>query len=189
MAADGPRSMPADAARRRFTADDVLRMVEAGILDEDEPVELIDGELYARSPQGPRHRALVVRVRGQLERAFGADFHVQDHSPVAAGPDSLPEPDVAVVRGAAVFFDRHPGPADVPLLVEISVTSHATDRSKASLYARSGFPLYWQIDVPGRRVVAYSEPVEGEYHALRLHTEGESVDPGPGPIQVSALLP
>ncbi len=182
--------MTADTPRRRFTADEVLRMVEAGILHEDEPVELIDGELYAVSPQGRTHSFLAVRVHRRLERAFGDDFYVQDHSPVAGGRHSLPEPDVAVIRGAPEdLLDRHPGCDEVALIVELSVTTQAYDRFKAGVYARAGFPIYWQLDVPARRLTAYAEPVGGEYRSIRLHLDGEEVDPGCGPIPVADLLP
>lgn len=179
-----------DARRRRFTADEVLRMVEAGVLDEAEPLELIDGELYTMSPQGPRHGALTVAIHRRLEEAFGEGFHVRDHTPVAAGPHSLPEPDLAVVRGAArSFLDHHPGPSEVALLVEVSVTSHALDRAKAAVYARAGFAEYWQVDVPGRRVLVFAEPAGAEYRSIRIHPEEGAVDPGTGPIAVADLLP
>ncbi|MEO1171201.1 MAG: Uma2 family endonuclease [Myxococcota bacterium] len=85
--------------RRRFTVDEVLQMVEAGILSADEPIELLEGELVVVHPQGPSHRSLTVRVHRRLESVYGAGFHVQDHSPIAVAPDSLPEPDVALIRG------------------------------------------------------------------------------------------
>ncbi|MBA2321966.1 MAG: Uma2 family endonuclease, partial [Deltaproteobacteria bacterium] len=113
--------MLVEQPRRRFSADEVLRMVETGILGEDEPVELLDGELVTVTPQGPMHRALAVVVHDLLRAAFGEGVHVQDHSPIAAEPYSLPEPDVAVIRGAARdFLERHASGADVVLAVEIS---------------------------------------------------------------------
>ncbi|MCA9488811.1 MAG: Uma2 family endonuclease [Myxococcales bacterium] len=182
--------MLADLPRRRFTADEVLRMVDAGILDEHEPVELIDGELIAVSPQGPRHRALTVRIRQLLERAFGAGFHVQDHSPIAAGPASMPEPDVAVVRGAPDdFMERHPGGLDLALVVEISVTSQKLDGEKAGVYASAAVPAYWQVDVPARRVRAYADPVAGEYRSIRLATPGDTLEIEGWTVGVDDLLP
>jgi Uma2 family endonuclease len=182
--------MLAELPRRRFTADEVLRMVDAGILSEHEPVELIEGELITVSPQGPRHRALTVKIHQVLERVFGPDHHVQDHSPIAAGPDSLPEPDVAVVRGRVDdWMDRHPGGPDVPLVVEISVTSHATDRSKAAVYARAEVPEYWQVDVPGRRVHVHREPRAGEYRTTHLATDVDEIEIAAARVAVADLLP
>ncbi len=181
--------MLAEQPRRRFTADEVARMVEAGILAEDEHLELLDGELFAMSPQGPRHRATTVRLHRRLAEAFGPAFHVQDHSPIAAGPDSLPEPDVAVVRGSeADFADRHPSGADVALVVEVSVTSHALDRAKASVYARAGVAEYWQLDAPGRRLWVSTEPRGGEYRVVRLLRDDEGVPVAGGSVRVADLL-
>jgi Uma2 family endonuclease len=116
---------------------------------------------------------------------------VQDHSPIDAGPDSQPEPDVAVVRGdPRDLLDRHPSGADLALVVEISVTSHAEDRAKAAVYARAGVPEYWQLDVPARRVVVRTEPDGVEYRATRLVADGEEVVHGSGVrVPVAALLP
>lgn len=177
-------------ARRRFTADEVLRMVEAGILDEDEPIELIDGELITVSPQGPRHRALTVKIHGVLERAFGAGHHVQDHSPIDAGLDSLPEPDVAVVRGEVdALMDRHPAGDDLVLVVEISVTSQRFDRAKAAVYARAEVPEYWQLDEPARRLYVSTDPAGGEYRAVCIYTEGDEVPVAATTVKVEELLP
>lgn len=105
---------PFSPRRRRFTADEVMRMVETGILREDDPIELIDGELIEMSPQGPLHRSRTVRVRRLLEAAFGTGFHVQDRSPIDAGPSSLPAPDVAVIRtGLGRGRGRHDRGADL----------------------------------------------------------------------------
>ena len=175
---------------RRFTAEDVRRMVDAGILLEDEPVELIDGGLVVVSPQGPLHRSIAVVVHELLQRAFGAGFHVQDHSPVDAGPDSLPEPDVAVVRGSPRdFVARLPNGADVPLLVEVSVTSHRMDERKAGDYAAGGFAEYWQVQVPERRLVVRSSPTAGEYRVVRIYVEGDAVPVAGATIPVAELLP
>lgn len=181
---------PGGWPRRQFTAEEVLRMVEAGILDEHEPVELIDGELITVSPQGPRHRALTVRIRRTLERAFGPGHHVQDHSPIAAGPNSMPEPDVAVVRGDVdEFMERHAGGADLAVVVEISLTSQRFDRAKANVYARANVPEYWLLDVPDRRLYVYTDPAEDGYHTVRIHTDADDVPVAGTTLRVGELLP
>ena len=182
--------MDASFQRYKFTAVDVLRMVETGLLSEDAPIELIDGELCVMSPQGPPHRMTVVRVRRCLEAAFGAGFYVQDHSPVAAGPDSLPEPDIAVVREPE-RFDAHPGPSEVVLVVEISRTSQREDRAKAAVYAAAGFAEYWNLDLSARRLVVYREPhpADREYGLVAIHRDGEDVPVASTRVAVRALLP
>lgn len=174
----------------RWTVPDLMRMVEAGLLDEDAPLELLDGVLYTTSPQGPRHRMTTVRVRRRLEQAFGPGHYVQDHSPVDAGPDSLPEPDVAVVRGSE-RFDRHPGAADVAVVVEIAETSQPRDREKASVYAAAGFAEYWVLDLVARRLVVHREPrpQHREYAVARTLRDGDVVLAGADEVPVRDLLP
>jgi Uma2 family endonuclease len=179
-------------ALRLFTVDEVLRMVEVGILDEDEPVELLDGELIVMSPQGPAHRTLAVLLRDRLQRAYGDRCHVQDHSNIVAGERSLPEPDVAVVRGdARAYFDRLPTGPDLVLVAEVAVTSQRIDLRKAAVYARAGVATYWVIDVVARRVHVFADPGEGGYgrreeldeHALLALPESDEV------ITLAELLP
>ena len=79
-------SLLPEARRRLFTREEVLRMVELNILDEDEPLELINGELIIMTPQGPAHRSLAVIIRDVLAEAYGSAAHIQDHSTLDAGP-------------------------------------------------------------------------------------------------------
>lgn len=175
----------------RFTVAEVLRMAAGGAFDAGPLVELLDGALIDVSPQGPRHSRLAVLVHAALRSAFGDGVHLQDHSPIEAGPHSLPEPDLAVVRGdPRAFLDRHPGPADLELVVEISVTSQAIDRLKGTIYAEAGVPRYWRIDVPARALFDHADPVDGVWTRVAVLREGELVTlPGAAPIPVAALLP
>ena len=162
--------------RRHFTVDEVLKMVEAGILDDDEHVELLDGELVVMSPQGPAHSALTVELSRRLDRAFGDGFHVRDHSPLHAGEYQLPEPNVIVTRGLPrEYMRRHPAGDDVVLVVEIAETSQHRDRRKARIYA-AGVPVYWLVDLAARRIEERTMPDGGEYRTLRVLSEADAVD-------------
>jgi Uma2 family endonuclease len=165
-------------------------MVEVGILGEDDPLELIDGDLIEMAPQGPLHRGLTARVREQLRVSFGPGHHVQDHSPIDAGANSLPEPDIAVVIGEP-NLEQHPAGDEVALALEISVTSQAIDRSKAAVYARAGVREYWNLDVPARRLIVYRQPhpERGEYTLVAFLSDGDTVQAGPALVEVSDLLP
>ncbi len=178
--------------RRRLTVDDVLRMVKAGALDEDEPLELLDGDLIVVSPQGPLHRGLTVLVHQALARTFSDGHHVQDHSPIVAGEHSMPEPDCTVIRGSAAdFLEVHPTGHDVVMAVELSVTSQALDQAKAAIYAAAGVPCYCQVDVPARRASVFTVPREGaaEYSRVALLVDGEGFEVEGRRIEVSDLLP
>jgi Uma2 family endonuclease len=156
-----PSESGAPARTRRFTAHEVQRMVDCGVLGEDEHVELIDGTLVVREPQGPWHastlHALAHRLQALVEPA-GA--HVRAQVPLAIGPDSLPEPDLAVVRGRALDYRaRHPTGADALLVIELAVTSQAADRMKVEGYARGGVPACWLVDLAAGHLVAHARPV------------------------------
>lgn len=178
---------------RHFTADEVQRMLEAGILSEDEPLELLEGELVFVSPQDPKHVVATEKIRRELERVMGEHLHTRMHSPIAAGPDNLPEPDVAVVKGSLNdYAERHPAGSDLLLAVEVARTSQSGDRAKAAIYARAGVPVYWAVDLASRRVEVRSDPLPGgRYSRLEAYTEQDRI-PVPGTdaaIAVRNLLP
>ena len=163
-------------ARRRFSVDEVMEMVEAGILPEDEPVELLRGELIVVSPQGIPHRALTIRLHNRFVAAYGERAHVQDHSSLVAGDDSMPEPDVAVVRGSEEeFWERLPRTAETIVVVEIANTSRLLDRAKAALYAEGGVPVYWLIDLPRRSVTVHEDPAPEGYRHIRVLGESDEI--------------
>jgi Uma2 family endonuclease len=152
-------------------------MVEDGILDEDEPVELLDGELVVVSPQGPRHAARLAELDQRLTEAYRATAHVRAQLPVEARPHSLPEPDLAVVRGAPRDFrDRHPSSGDVVLVVEIARTSHAVDRKKAGLYGAAGMPVYWLLDIANRCLEVFSGAAHDGFAQHVVLRPGEEVE-------------
>lgn len=169
--------------RRRFTAEEVLRMVETGILSDDEPVELLDGELHVMTPQDPWHATTTKRVERLLEEAAGPGYHTRAHSPIGGGKHDLPEPDVALVRGEVEDYRKsHPGADDILLVVEVARTSQSYDRAKAERYARAGIQTYWLLDLPAHRLELYAGPTpEGRYTEHRILEPDASVRiPGTG---------
>jgi Uma2 family endonuclease len=166
-----------DRPIRPLTAEEVLRMVELGILDEDERIELLGGVLRAMSPKSPAHEAVKTRLISWLSPGVAASrYLVRVEGPLLV-PDrtSLPEPDVAVVESRD-YTARHPTTA--LLVVEIAVTSLATDTTiKPALYAAAGVPELWVIDVPGRRLRIFSDPQAGGYAAGETVGTGGRVQP------------
>ncbi len=152
-----------DRAVRPLTADEVLRMVDVGILGEDEPVELLHGVLTEVSPKSPDHEAVKARLIRWLALASAAGGHeVRVEAPIVV-PDttSLPEPDVLVVP-AGQDPTRHPTTA--LLVIEVAVSSLRTDTTvKPALYAAAGVPEVWVVDVCARRVHVLSDPGTGGY--------------------------
>jgi Uma2 family endonuclease len=145
-----------DRPIRPLTADDVLRMVEAGILGADRRVELLHGVLTEVSPQTPRHVEVIVRMTHWLGAA-SPRFAVRAQFPLMV-PDrtSLPEPDVAVVEPGDY---SHAHPEGALLVIEVASSSLAVDtKVKPKLYAAAGVPDYWVVDVAAKRVHVFREP-------------------------------
>lgn len=165
--------------RRLFTGDEVMRMVETGILGENEHVELIEGVLIEMTPQGPPHASLTTELCEALVRAYGGAASVRVGAPLDCSAHSLPEPDLAVVQGAARDYrTRHPFGREALLAIEVAYTSHTVDRIKAGIYASAGVPVYWLVDVPGRRIEVHEQPQpNGSYGLVTILKPGESVTP------------
>ena len=166
-----PKGMQTAATRRRLTTDEYQRMGEAGILHEDERVELIEGELVALTPIGSEHMGAVIRVSKWFERAIGDRVLVSVQNPVRLSVHSEPLPDVVLLRLRDDFYTGAlPGAADVLLLVEVADTSLRYDRNvKLPLYAQAGIVEVWIVDARRRRVTAYRDPSpEGYRQTLTL---------------------
>lgn len=134
-------------------------MIKSGILTDDDPVELLGGFLVAKMPKNPPHRAANRLVRVALERVVPETWYVDTQEPVTL-PESEPEPDVVVVRGdTRQYLDRHPGPQDLALVVEVSDATLERDQTvKKSLYALAQIPIYWIVNLVANRLEVYTEP-------------------------------
>jgi Uma2 family endonuclease len=162
---------------RRLTADEAMRMVEAGILGEDEHVELLDGALVEMSPQGPEHSAAITILADRLRGAYAGRAHVREEKPLTTGRFSLPEPDVAVVRGQpGAFAHKHPTGADAVLVVELAWSSQREDRLKASTYAAGGVAVYWLVDLVARKLEVRTTPVDCSYEVARIFDASDVVE-------------
>ena len=187
--------MPMAVRNRRFTADEYQRMGETGILSPGDRVELIDGDVLAMTPIGPRHAASVDRAtRVFVTHVSGDEAIVRVQGPVRLSPYTEPEPDVVLLRPRADFYgSAHPGPADVLLLVEVADSSIDFDRDvKAYVYAQSGVPEYWLVDLTEDRVVRYTLPAEGAYQLIEPLSPDARVAPGRLPrclVRAGDLLP
>lgn len=146
------------ARSHRWTRVEYARMLDCGLLREDDPVELVGGHLVVREPQHTPHATATQLVVQALGAVFTRPFHVRAGLPVALDPESEPEPDVAVVRGAPRdYLEDHP--ARPVLVVEVASSSLAFDRGyKASLYARAGLADYWIVNLIDRQLEVYREP-------------------------------
>ena len=146
------------APTRRWTRAEYERLIAMGFVHEDEPIELIGGELRVAEPQGSPHAAAVGLAGDALRAAFGTGWVVRIQAPIGLDPDSEPEPDVAVVAGT--HRDYRVGHPERPaLVVEVAESSPAADRTdKAGLYARAGIADYWIVNLVGGVVEVHRDP-------------------------------
>jgi Uma2 family endonuclease len=142
---------------RRWRRAEYDRLVELGILV-GERLELLDGLLAVREPQGSSHAAMVEQIGEALRSAFGVGWHVRLQAPLALDDDSEPEPDVAVVAGEhRDYVSGHPSTA--ALVVEVADSSLALDRRlKGGLYARAGLLEYWIANLVEGVLEVHREP-------------------------------
>lgn len=180
-----------DREIRPLTADEFMRMVEAGILEDGERVELLHGALTRMNGQSPGHVEVVTRLHRWLDPTGNADRFVvrAQHPLVVADATSLPEPDVAVVERGD-YARRHPSSA--LLVIEVAVSSLRTDTTiKPALYAATGVPELWVVDVDGRRVKVFSDPGEEGYAGERVAGPDERLEPevvDVPPLDLAALF-
>jgi Uma2 family endonuclease len=161
--------MELTVTRHRFTVNQYRRMAEAGILTEDDRVELLDGEIVEMTPVGRRHAACVSALLRIFFSGVGDRGEVWAQSSIALSLFSEPEPDVAVLRAHAVSYrDADPEPDDVLLVIEVAETSLGRDREvKVPLYARAGVPEVWIADVERRVLWVYEDLRAGSYTSTR----------------------
>ena len=165
-----------EVTRRRFTVYEYHRMAEAGILHEDDRVELIEGELSEMAAIGTRHFTSVNALTRLLVTEAGDEAIVSIQNPIRLNGNSEPEPDVAVIR-LRDYRDSLPGPEDVLSLIEVSDTTLSYDRNvKLPLYARSGIPEVWILDLTGELVERHTGPSGDIYRHLDRARRGENLD-------------
>jgi Uma2 family endonuclease len=190
MSAFPSSTVPDAAPLWRMSVDRYHEMIEAGVLGPDDRVELLEGLLVDKMTIDPPHRIATRLTRLALESAVPEGWYVEEQKPLTFA-DSEPEPDVAVIRGdTRQYRDRHPGPADVMLVVEVSDASLRRDRKvKKRIYARAGIPLYWIVNLVERCVEVYSESGDGDYARCEIYHAGQNAPTPFGAVPVSALLP
>jgi len=144
---------------RRFTVDEYDRMVQAGVLSEDDPVELLEGWVVQKMPRNPPHDAVLYRSHKEVSRRLPGEWICRGQSGTVTG-DSKPEPDLAVVRGPEErYYERHPAPEDIGAAVEVADSTLEGDRDyKGAIYARANIPVYWIINIPEAKVEVYTNP-------------------------------
>jgi Uma2 family endonuclease len=133
-------------------------MIQAGVLTEDDPVELLEGWIVFKMPRNPPHDSTIDRGGDVLRQRLPQGWYLRVQNAVTID-ESEPEPDLAIVSGTpGDYFSRHPGAPDIALLVEVADSTLNRDREKGRLYARARVPVYWIINLIDSRVEVYTDP-------------------------------
>jgi Uma2 family endonuclease len=183
----------------RLTVDQYHKMIDTGILVDGDPIELLDGLLIEKMTKKPPHAYSTDVTREMLARTVPPGWFVRSQDPITL-MESEPEPDCSVVRGdRRQYLKRHPGPADVGIVVEVSDASREQDREwKRRIYAEANIPVYWIVNLIDRQVEVYTDPTgpsqQPDYRLRKDHLpsdglpvvlDGKEV----GSIAVRDLLP
>jgi Uma2 family endonuclease len=179
----------------RMTVDQYERLVETGVLD-GQPIELINGLLVKKIGRKPPHVIACEALRDELLPLILRGWRLAIEAPVRIPDFDEPEPDLVIVRGMrAQYADRHPGPAEVAVLIEVADTTLERDRGEKQLaYARGGVPEYWILNLVDSQIEVYTEPTLTGYRDRRILAANEQVavmidGEEVGRITVSVILP
>jgi len=147
------------AGFRRFSVAEYHRLCEIGLLTEDDDIELLEGYLINKMSRNPPHDGVLSDLAEILGAQRPHDWRIRSQCAITL-PDSEPEPDLALVRpDPDRYRNRHPYPADVGLVIEVSDSSLEGDRQdKCRIYARAGLVRYWIVNIPDRQIEVYEQP-------------------------------
>jgi Uma2 family endonuclease len=177
-----------------WTLDRYHLAITTGVLNEDDEVELLFGQLVARVPVGEPYAQCLRILNTYFVIRHGDKYYCQVQDPVTLPPNSEPQPDYAIVtRKRYSKKTGHPGPDDIHLIVEVASSSLPLDRQfKAVAYAKSGINEYWIINLKSRTLEVYLRPdiSTGDYTSITHYAAGTTFEsPFNGTTVVDDLLP
>lgn len=161
---------------RRFTIPEYHRLADAGILTDDDRVELLEGFISPKMVHSPIHDATVSSIEYLIRPLLLQGWILRIQSAVSL-TTSEPEPDVVIALGPpARYAERHPTGMDIAMVIEIAETSLLRDRRKAVIYASGEVPIYWIVNLSGRSLEVFDMPTKGVYERCRIFTLTEKLE-------------
>ena len=160
---------------RLITVSEYDRMIEAGIYTENDRIELLNGEIIELMPKGPKHVYFNEAIAEFFKERLGKTVDVRSQNPIVLGDFSEPEPDIVLAKPPREnYLEKHPTPADILLVMEISDTTLAYDREdKALAYSRSGIGQYLLLNLQNETLEDYREPGADGYGFKRTLRKGD----------------
>lgn len=184
--------MAVKLAQRLITVEEYYKMAEAGILEEDDRVELIDGKIIEMCPIGSRHAGCVDKIVAALNRLNRTDILIRGQNPLRLSRYSEPEPDVAIVKFSPDHYSsKHPTAEDALLVIEVSDSSLEYDKEvKLPLYASANIPECWIVNLEKKEIEAYHSPAGDRYknNELFLLDDEISIRPANATFKISDLV-
>jgi Uma2 family endonuclease len=170
-------TMAVDVARRRFTISEFEKMIRKGVFEEDERIELIDGEIVEMSPLELPHMVCVSRLNLWFTSRLGQTALVWVQNAIRMPNNTRPQPDIVLLKWRDDFYaGKHPTERDVLLMIEVAASSLSYDRKiKGPRYAAAGIPEYWIVNLPKSIVEVYSGLNQDRYESVRTAGRGESL--------------
>jgi Uma2 family endonuclease len=174
------RSEMVEVERRPITVEEFHRMGELGFFDEDQRLELIEGDLIVPPQMGPRHAGGIGRVNEYLINRLRGLATVRCQVPLPLLPVSEPSPDFAIARfDAGHYSSRHPSPDDILWVIELGDATRRFDRTvKFPMYAKHGIRETWLVDLVARRIIVGRDPAPLEYGTVLTFEPGTTLCPG-----------
>jgi Uma2 family endonuclease len=171
--------MVVQVQKRLFSVAEYYQMAEAGILSEDDRVELIGGEIVEMTPIGSRHAACVNRLNRLFGERLVGRAVISVQNPIRLSEYSEPQPDLALLKPRADFYAQaHPKPEEVLVVVEVAETSATFDREvKVPLYARAGIAEVWLVDLAEACIEVYRQPSSQGYGETQRVQSGQLLSP------------
>lgn len=157
----------------KWSLDDYHQMITSGLLD-GRSLELINGEIIQMAPEGVAHSFYCRSTAKYLRLILGERAEISEAHPITLPNNSEPEPDIAIVRTPDILYqNRHPLPADIFWLIEIANSTLAKDLSiKKDIYAQSGIPEYWVMNLQTSELIVFSDLINHEYRSEVCLTSG-----------------
>ena len=167
-------------ALRPWTVAEYYQMAKTGILQPQENVELVAGQIIrTMTPQGSPHAAAITRTNRVLSRSPSPDYLIRVQLPIHLDDFSEPEPDLALVKYDPFDYDdRHPRADEVYLIIEIADSTLKTDLTlKKQVYAQAGIKDYWVLDLAQSQLHVFRQPTGSGYQSAKILPPSETVRP------------
>lgn len=163
----------------RCSSERYLELIGSGKLGPEDKLELINGIITAMSPAGPKHDFTIMRLTRHFAPLIDRyDLLIQGTVHIASG--QVFDPDLALVqrRDDDTYKHRHPGPDDIPLIIEAAASSMKRDAQvKMPIYAAAGIPEYWIADFENQTLIVHREPTDNGYGLIQKFTGQTQVSP------------